>query len=298
MSSNQKKNTIMKKANVLILNVLLCSCSIFAQVDLPTFLVGTWTDQSETTFERWDIVNGKTLKGLSYKMLDNGIEVTEYMEIVYADGHLLYKATVLDQNDGQEVVFKSTPIDSSLIFENNNHDFPQQIQYKQISDHEVSIRLSGQSQKDIRYTLLKLTKASADAVHNQENPLYNPKLAAKLGADDYGMKGYVFALLKTGPTVIEDKDKLSNIFRGHMENINRLAQEEHLILAGPIGANDQNYRGIFILNVNTIEEAEALVLTDPAVSEGVLDVDLYQWYGSAALIKYLDYAEKIWKIKP
>lgn len=288
----------MKKANVLILNILLCSCSIFAQVDLPTFLVGTWTDQSETTFERWDIVQGNTLKGLSYKMQDSGIEVTEYMEIVYVDGQLLYKATALDQNDGHEVVFKSKSIDSSLIFENNNHDFPQQIEYRKISDHEVSIKLSGQSQKDITYTLLKSTKASAAAVHNQQNPIYNPELAAKLGADEYGMKGYIFALLKTGPTVIEDKDKLNNIFRGHMDNINRLVKEEHLIVAGPFGANDHNYRGIFILNVETIKEAEALVLTDPAVSEGVLDVDLFLWYGSAALIKYLDYAEKIWKIKP
>jgi hypothetical protein len=32
------------------------------------------------------------------------------------------------------------------------------------------------------------------------NPSYNAELAHQLGADDYGMKKYVMAFLKRGPT--------------------------------------------------------------------------------------------------
>lgn len=71
-----------------------------------------------------------------------------------------------------------------------------------------------------------------------------------------------------------------------------------MILAGPLGKNDNNYRGIFIFDVKTIEEAEKLVSTNPAVSSGLLAVELYEWYGSAALPVYLETAKKITKENP
>jgi uncharacterized protein YciI len=120
----------------------------------------------------------------------------------------------------------------------------------------------------------------------------------KLGADDYGMKGYVLVILKTGTNQTEDRTIITNSFRGHMENINRLVQEDKLVVAGPLGKNDNNFRGIFILNVTTTEEAQTLLQTDPAVKVGLLDYELYNWYGSAALPVYLEYSDKIWKKKP
>jgi len=38
-----------------------------------------------------------------------------------------------------------------------------------------------------------------------------------------------------------------------------------------------------------------LLETDPAIKEGLLEADLYSWYGSAALPLYLDASDKIWK---
>lgn len=80
--------------------------------------------------------------------------------------------------------------------------------------------------------------------------------------------------------------------------MNRLVREGKLIVAGPIGKNNKSYRGIFVLNLTSVEEAERLLQTDPAVKEGLLDAEFYNWYGSAALQEYLKYAEKIWKNKP
>ncbi|MBC5993363.1 YciI family protein [Pontibacter cellulosilyticus] len=131
-----------------------------------------------------------------------------------------------------------------------------------------------------------------------QNPTYDKALADSLGADDYGMKSYVLAILKTGSNTTTDKEKLNAYFRGHMENIGRLAKEGKLVVAGPLGKNDKNYRGIFILDVKTVEEAQKLVETDPAVKAKIFDVELYPWYGSAALPMYLPASEKIAKIKP
>jgi len=83
-----------------------------------------------------------------------------------------------------------------------------------------------------------------------------------------------------------------------MSNMERLAEEGKLIVAGPIGKNENSYRGIFILDVASLEEASKILQTDQAIKENLLAADLYNWYGSAALPEHLDAARKIWKIKP
>lgn len=129
------------------------------------------------------------------------------------------------------------------------------------------------------------------------NPDYDSTLAKKLGADDYGMKSYVFAMLKTGSNSTTDKAFIDSCFSGHMANIVRLVNERKLIVAGPLGKNDNAYRGLFIFNVSTMEEARELVQSDPAINSKLLDADLYNWYGSAALPEYLEAALKIGKYK-
>jgi uncharacterized protein YciI len=132
----------------------------------------------------------------------------------------------------------------------------------------------------------------------KSNPNYDETLAKKLGADDLGMRNYVFVILKTGENKTTDKEELSKLFRGHMENIQRLVKEGKLIVAGPFGKNDKTWRGLFILDVKTVEEARELVNTDPAIKAGIFDVDLVPWYGSAALPEYLPASDKIWKTEP
>lgn len=129
------------------------------------------------------------------------------------------------------------------------------------------------------------------------NPNYDSTLAKKLGADDYGMKSYVFVILKTGSNTTTDQAFIDSCFSGHMANIMRLVNEDKLIVAGPLGKNENSYRGIFIFNVSTIEEARELVQSDPAINSKLLDADLYNWYGSAALPEYLEASLKIGKYK-
>ena len=129
------------------------------------------------------------------------------------------------------------------------------------------------------------------------NPDYDAELAKKYEADDYGMKKYVLVILKTGSNTTATKAENDTAFAGHMANMGKLVKENKLIVAGPLGKNDKNYRGIFILNVKTIDEAKQILATDPAVKANLLDADLFEWYGSAALAAYLGASEKVGKFK-
>jgi uncharacterized protein YciI len=126
---------------------------------------------------------------------------------------------------------------------------------------------------------------------------YDEILAKSLHADEYGMKKYVFCLLKSGTNTTASKEETQKLFEGHMANINRLAKEGKLAVAGPFMKNDRNYRGIYIFNVETIAEAEALVATDPEIKAKLLEAELTPWYCSAALQEVPQIHEKIAKTK-
>jgi uncharacterized protein len=145
--------------------------------------------------------------------------------------------------------------------------------------------------KTLLTSLLLFTLVNVKA--QTENPKYNKRLADSLGADDYGMKMYVLVILKQGQVEITDKKKLDSLFYGHLQNIKHLAETGKLVVAGPLKKNDRNYEGIFIFNVRTIEEANILLETDPAIKAKALDTELFQWYGSAALPIYLPYHDNV-----
>lgn len=129
------------------------------------------------------------------------------------------------------------------------------------------------------------------------NPQYDEKLAKELGGNDNGMKTYIFCLLKTGSNTTATKEEKTKYFEGHMANINRLAAEGKLVVAGPFMKNDKNYRGIFIFNVSTVEEAQALVATDPAVKANIFEAEMTPWFCSAALMAVPKTHDKITKTK-
>ena len=152
--------------------------------------------------------------------------------------------------------------------------------------------------------LLCLALMAAMSLAAQEKPAtanppnYDAGLAERLGADEYGMKSYVLVLLKTGAQAGAPKAERQKAFAGHMANIQRLADEGKLVVAGPLLKNDHNYEGIFIFNVKTVKEAEALLATDPAVASGLLAFEAYGWYGTAALTEIVSIHNRIQKKSP
>lgn len=280
--------------------IILISANItFGQTQFPTFLQGTWKTENKETYERWDKLNDETLKGFSYRIKDGQMMVSEYLEITKKGNDIVYTATVLQQNAGKGIDFKLTKSEDVYSFENPAHDFPKKISYQKISETEVLVQVSDGAQKSFSYKIIKQGAKSAEKSDKIDNPNYDAKLAEKLGSDDFGMKKYVFVILKTGSNQTTDKEFINEKFRGHMENMDRLVNEKKLIVAGPFFKNERNYRGLFILtNVKNLEEAREILQSDPAIKEKLLEAEIYDWYGSAALPEYLEFSDKIWKKKP
>ena len=108
-------------------------------------------------------------------------------------------------------------------------------------------------------------------------------LAAKVGADAQGMRNYVLVILKSGPKPVPAGAQRDAMFKGHFANMNRLAAAGKLAHAGPLDGVD-GWRGLFILAVETIDEAKVLVGTDPVIVNGEMIAEYHKHYGSAALM--------------
>lgn len=96
---------------------------------------------------------------------------------------------------------------------------------------------------------------------------------------DGEMKEYYFVLLTKGENRTQDSATAAKIQEAHIANINRLAKEEKLSIAGPFG-DDGNWRGIFILNAKSLEEAKQWCETDPAIQAGRLQYEIHPWWGA------------------
>ena len=277
------------------------SNKIWSQHKLPTFLEGTWKVENKETYEHWDVMSNNSMKGFGYTLNDNKIKVTEYLGIRKEGTNIIYNAQVIGQNDGKSIDFKMTKQDSAkYIFENTRHDFPQTIIYRKLNDSTVEVSLSSSFYKQMYlYKIFKQPLSQPSTDSNIKNPNYDPVLAQKYEADEYGMKSYYFVILKTGSKQSGDNSHVTKVFKGHLDNIQKLVDNKKMIVAGPFSKNEKNYRGLFILdNLNNLQEAKTILDTDPAIKEGYLDYDIFRWHGSAALPAYLPVSDKIWKSKP
>lgn len=70
-------------------------------------------------------------------------------------------------------------------------------------------------------------------------------------------------------------------------NIQRLADEGKLLLAGPFDGVD-GWRGMFIFASSSLDEVKAMVATDPVIIEGEMVAEYHRYYGTAALMLLKD----------
>lgn len=139
------------------------------------------------------------------------------------------------------------------------------------------------------------TFAQAKTAVSTEKPTnsgFDAELAKRLGADKLGMRNYILVILKTGPVTVAPGKERDEIFKGHFANIHRLADEGKLVVAGPFG-DKNDWRGMFIFNVETIEDAQKLTATDPVVKSGIMVPEFHKLYCSAALMEVGNIHKKI-----
>ena len=122
---------------------------------------------------------------------------------------------------------------------------------------------------------------------------FDADLAKRTGADEHGMRHYVLVILRTGPKRMPDGVAREAMFAGHFANMERLAKQGQLALAGPFGENNEGWRGLFVFAVDSIDEAKALTATDPVIANGEMVADYHPWYGSAAAVLIPELHEKL-----
>jgi uncharacterized protein YciI len=134
--------------------------------------------------------------------------------------------------------------------------------------------------------------ACAQSPESPAAPAYDAALAKSLGGNDNGMRSYVLVILKTGPRKMPEGEARKDMFKGHFANMERLAKEKKLALAGPLDGVD-GWRGVFVIVASDIDTARALVDTDPVIVHGEMVAEYHKFFSSAALMMVNEVHNKI-----
>ena len=101
------------------------------------------------------------------------------------------------------------------------------------------------------------------------------------------MKQYWLVMLLKGPNRSHDKATAQRIQAAHIANIDRLAAEGKVVMAGPMGYQyDADLRGLFIMDAPDSVTAASYVMTDSAVITGRLRFELHPWWTQTGTYKF------------
>ncbi|MEP7279355.1 MAG: YciI family protein [Bacteroidota bacterium] len=121
---------------------------------------------------------------------------------------------------------------------------------------------------------LAMVLPAVQAQTGKKKPVHTPTHHNK---PEDRLRQYFFVMLTRGESHDQDSAAEAAVQRAHLANINKLYYEGKLKLAGPFG-DDGNWRGIFIFDCASKEEAEALLKTDPAIVSGRLAYEIHPWW--------------------
>lgn len=108
------------------------------------------------------------------------------------------------------------------------------------------------------------------------HPWWSEDVMKKIDAPGKLMTAYLAFLVRGDKWTPERTPQTEEIQKGHMANIQRLAEMKKLVVAGPFGDGGR-LRGIFVFRVESMEEARQLTMTDPAIKAGRLALELHPW---------------------
>jgi len=127
---------------------------------------------------------------------------------------------------------------------------------------------------------LLLCIAQFSWAQNQLKQAEQPNLSI---TDQDEMKIYVMVFLKRGPKRDHPKEEAAKIQDGHMMHLNQMHKEGHLLMAGPF-MDDQEIRGILVMNNADINAVKDIVENDPAIRSGRLIAEYHLWYTKSGTI--------------
>src|SRR5215204_422871 len=93
------------------------------------------------------------------------------------------------------------------------------------------------------------------------------------------MKQYWLIMLLKGTNRSHDKATAQRLQAAHIANIERLAAQGKIIMAGPMGYTyDAVLRGLFIIDAKDSATAASYVRTDSAIITGRLRFEVHPWW--------------------
>ena len=135
-------------------------CNSLSDLD---WLLGEWKTQVKQdltnellTTETWLKLSDKTFEG--FGKTANNIESLRLLEM---SDEIFYLAKV--SHNPSPIAFKLTACKSNaFIFENEQHDFPNTIEYKQINSNAIQVKVSGKTEKSFTIQLYRVKDSVND----------------------------------------------------------------------------------------------------------------------------------------
>ena len=115
-----------------------------ASLHALSWLAGCWENRqtNRLTEDEWMSPRGGMMLGVSRTVVDGKTVEFEHMRIEEKDGKLVFTAKPSGQAEASFVMAGLT--DSSVVFSNPEHDFPQRIIYRQLPDGSLVARIEGE----------------------------------------------------------------------------------------------------------------------------------------------------------
>lgn len=118
-----------------------------ANLDKLSWVLGNWyMDTPDGIFsEVWVKTNDSLYTGFGImKTIKGDTAFSEQLKLVANTEGIWYLPTVGDQNNGEEVRFQAQSVTGDdVVFENPQHDFPQKIIYRKLSDSTMLASIEG-----------------------------------------------------------------------------------------------------------------------------------------------------------
>lgn len=150
----------MKKLLLLFIPIaVFCSCNngpvaeevavaVAGKSDLQQleWLLGSWENLSAegNSYERWKKISDTQYGGIGFVLSGSDTVFYEQLLLEQRKDGLYYIPVVRNQNNAEPVPFKlSSATNETFIFENLQHDFPQQILYRRVTPDSLYAEISG-----------------------------------------------------------------------------------------------------------------------------------------------------------
>ncbi len=154
------------RCSLVVMACVLAASIVTAQqltVDRVAWLQGCWrsTRGEATVDEQWMAPRGGTMLGMGRTVRGSKLVEYELVLIKEQDGRLAYEAHPSGQPTA--TFMATTASDSSVVFENPQHDFPQRVGYRRNGADALEAWIEGQANGKSRRVDFSYQRARCDA---------------------------------------------------------------------------------------------------------------------------------------